>query len=268
VAEPSEREEQGGHEPESIYRRTAKEGERRLSRPALQLGATSFVAGIDVVFGIIALAVANHLVSARFGPQLGDLAGALAFGSAFVFIVVGRSELFTENFLVPIAGMNAHSRRDWYKLAELWTISPIVNILGGFILILIVTSNGVLPEGTGAAITTIVERYDNNDVATAFASAIAAGALITLMTWLVEGIEHLGVNVFCAWLVGALLALGTFNHVIVVTLQYLMAIRYGADVGWEDAISNFGVAAIGNLLGGVLFVTLTRMGQATAASRA
>ena len=42
--------------------------------------------------------------------------------------------------------------------------------------------------------------------------------------------------------------------------------RYGADVGWDDLAGNFARAAAGNLSGGVLFVTLTRFGQARAAS--
>ena len=256
-----------GHEPEELYRRTAREGERRLSRDALELSATSFVAGIDVVFGLIALGVTHHLVAPRGGPELADLAGSLAFGIAFVFIIVGKSELFTENFLVPIAGLNPRDRRSLYKLGELWAISPVLNIIGGTLLILVVTTNGVLPEGTGAALTEIVRPLDNNDVPSAFMSAVAAGALITLMTWVVEGVDDLGVNVVCAWIFGALLALGHFNRVIVVTLEFIFGNRYGAGVGWEDALSNFGIAAVGNMAGGLLFVTLTRIGQAKGFSR-
>jgi formate/nitrite transporter FocA (FNT family) len=249
-------------EPQQLYERTAEEGQRRLQRSFLELAATSFVAGVDVVFGVIALGVTNHLVSVRGGPELGDLAGALAFGSAFVFIVVGRSELFTENFLVPIAGLDRRDRHSWWKLVELWTVSPVLNLVGAAILILIVTTHGVLPEGTGEALTRVVEKIDENDVTSAFLSAVAAGALITLMTWLVEGVRDLGANIVCAWMIGALLALGHFNHVIVVTIEYFFGIRYGAQVGWGDAASNFGIAAVGNLVGGVLFVTLTRTGQA------
>jgi formate-nitrite transporter family protein len=255
-------------EPQEIYKRTAEEGQRRLERGFFELAATSFVAGIDVVFGVIALGVTNHLVSVRGGPELADLAGSIAFGIAFVFIIVGRSELFTENFLVPIAGLDPRARRSWLKLAELWTVSPVLNLVGAFVLILIVTTNGVLPEGTGAALGNVIQKIDENDVASAFMSAVAAGALITLMTWMVEGVRHLGVNVVCAWVMGALLALGHLNHVIVVTIEYMFGIRYGADVGWEDAVSNFGVAAVGNVVGGVLFVTLTRIGQATGFGRA
>jgi formate/nitrite transporter FocA (FNT family) len=248
----------GAPEPEEIYRRTEEEGRRRLSRPPLELAATAFVAGLDVVFGIVALGIATH--------EAGPLAGAVAFGVAFVFVVVGRSELFTENFLVPIAGIERGNRGSWLKLAELWTFSPVLNLAGGIALVLIVTTHGVLPDGTGDALVEVAQTLDENSAAAAFFSAVAAGALITLMTWLVEGAESMMVRIVTAWTVGALLALGTLNHVIVVTLELIAGIRYGADVGYGDVAANAGIAAAGNLLGGVVFVTLTRFGQARASA--
>jgi formate/nitrite transporter FocA (FNT family) len=254
-------------EPQEIYRRTKEEGERRLSRPPVELAATAFVAGIDVAFGIVALGVTHALLAERFGEGVATLGGSIAFGVAFVAIVIGRSELFTENFLVPIAGLDPGERRSWLKLGELWAVSPFLNVIGGVILLVIVTSQGVLPEGTGQALATVGGHFDDNSVTTAFLSALAAGAAITMMTWLLEGSDGTGTRLAVAWIGGALLALGAFNHVIVATLELFAAIRYGADIGWGDVAGNAGVAAVGNLIGGVLFVTLTRLSQAKGSLR-
>jgi formate/nitrite transporter FocA (FNT family) len=241
-------------EPAEIYERTQAEGRRRLSRSPLELAATSFVGGGDVVFGIIALGVVGH--------HYGHVAGALAFGIAFVFIVVGRSELFTENFLVPIAGLDSSDRGSWLKLVELWTLSPVLNLIGGFTAILIATTHGVLPDGTGSYLIEVARHIDENSLLSNFMSALLAGALITFMTWLVEGAESMGTRILCGWVAGALLALGAFNHVIVVTLEWFFALRYGGDLGWGDMATNFFVAASGNMVGGLVFVTLTRSEQA------
>jgi formate-nitrite transporter family protein len=251
--------------PEEIFERTREEGRRRLARPPLELAATAFMAGIDVVFGLVAMAVSASLVAARFGSDLGHLVGAVAFGIAFVFVVVGRSELFTENFLVPVAGLDRRDRRSWWKLAELWLLSPVFNLVAGVLLILIVTSKGVLPRGTGEPAAQTAIALDSRSALAAFLSAIAAGALITLGTWLVEGTETMGMRALCGWIIGSLLALGLFNHVIVVTLELVFGIRYGADVGYADVTANLGVAIVGNLVGGVLLVTLTRFSQAKGA---
>jgi formate/nitrite transporter FocA (FNT family) len=253
-------------QPEEIYARTREEGQRRLSRPRLELAATAFVAGVDIVFGIVALGTASALLAETAGPKVGHLVGSVAFGLGFVFIVVGRSELFTENFLVPIAGLERRSG-SWLKLAELWLVSPILNLLGGGLLLTVLTVHGVLPEGTGTSLVDVADKLHENGPLAAFMSAVGAGALITLMTWLVEGAETTGVRIVAAWLTGTLLTLGAFNHVIVATLELFAGIRYGGDIGWSDLVSNLGIAAAGNLVGGLLFVTLTRFGQAVGASQ-
>ena len=252
-------------EPHEIFERTRDEGRRRLQRSRLELSSTALVAGFDVVFGVIALATIATALTPRFGEEAAHAAGALGFGIAFIFIVVGRSELFTENFLVPVTGLRrGHITK--VKLAELWLLSPVFNIVGGTVLVLIVSVHGVLPEGTGETMVKIAEGFDDNDVVTAFCSAIAGGALITVMTWLVEGVGSIGGRILCAWIGGVLLTLGSFNHVIVVTLEMIFGMRMGADIGGLDIAQNFAVAAVGNMLGGLVFVTLTRTGQAIGSS--
>ena len=80
-------------EPDQIYRETQREGRRRLARPLVELAATALVGGFDVAFGVAAFALAEQAAPGNASR----LAGAVAFGIGFVFIVVGRSELFTEN---------------------------------------------------------------------------------------------------------------------------------------------------------------------------
>ncbi len=89
--------------PQEIYDRAKGEGERRLSASLLEQVSTGFIAGVTVVFGLVALAVATELVEPALGAGPGKLAGALGFGIGLVFLVVGRSELFTENFFDPVA---------------------------------------------------------------------------------------------------------------------------------------------------------------------
>jgi formate/nitrite transporter FocA (FNT family) len=231
----------------------------------LELSSTALVAGFDVVFGVIALATVAAAFTPRLGEEPAHVLGALGFGIAFIFIVVGRSELFTENFLVPVTGlMRGHITK--IKLAELWLISPICNIVGGTALIFVASTHGVLPPGTGETLVKIAQGFDDNSAWAAFCSAIIGGALITAMTWLVEGVGSIGGRIVCAWIGGVLLTLGSFNHVIVVTLEMIFGMRFGADIGALDVAQNFVIAAAGNMLGGIVFVTLTRTGQAIGSS--
>ena len=248
-------------QPEDIYRRTKDEGARRLQRPALEIVSTALAAGFDIVAGLVVLAVVQSELSHRLGGQAAHVAGSVAFGMAFAFLVVGRGELFTENFLVPVAGLDHRSRGSWLSLARLWLISPVGNVLGALVIVLIVSTHSVLPYGSGGVLVRTAETVHANGVLALFMSAVFAGALMTAMTWFVEGQEQMLVRVIIAWSVGAVIALGYFNHVIVETIELIFGYRYGASYSWLFILRNFGLAAAGNMVGGLGLVTLNRLTQ-------
>jgi formate-nitrite transporter family protein len=248
-------------QPEDIYRRTREEGARRLERPLLEMISTALAAGFDILAGIVALGIAGASLVSRTGLGPAHVVGSLAFGIGFVFLVVGRGELFTENFLVPIAGLDHRRGSSWLGLAKLWVTSPLFNILGGLVIILLLTTHRVLPSGTAQAFARNADELHSLGTLSLFVSAIFAGALITAMTWFVEGQGSMLVRVVVAWLAGALLALGSFNHVIVVTLELIFGYRFGAHFAWTFILGNFFLAAAGNMLGGIGLVTLNRLTQ-------
>jgi formate/nitrite transporter FocA (FNT family) len=254
----------GVPEPEEIFEKTRQEGARRLDRPFLEVLSTGLAAGFDIAAGIILLGVVSSALQPHFGKDAASVAGSLAFGVGFIFLVVGRGELFTENFLVPLAGLHGRPRNAWWKIVELWTVSPIANIAAGGAIALIVTSHGVLPEGTGHTLNDVAQKIHANGTLTLFLSAVFAGALITAMTWFVEGHDSVGIRLTVAWVTGSFLALAHLNHVIVVTIELIFGIRYGAHIPWSFVVGNFFLAAAGNMIGGIGLVTLNRFTQARA----
>jgi formate/nitrite transporter FocA (FNT family) len=250
--------------PEEIFEKSRAEGERRLNRPFLELIATALAAGFDIAAGVTLLAVLSAPLVPHFGKDAASVAGAIGFGLGFVYLIVGRGELFTENFLVPLAGLHGKPRDAWWKVVELWTVSPIGNVIAGGLIAVIVTTHGVLPEGSGRVLTDVAQKIHANGTLTLFMSAVFAGALITAMTWFVEGHSAVGIRLTVGWATGAFLALAHLNHVIVVTLELIFGIRYGAHVPWSFVVGNFFLAAAGNMVGGIGLITLNRFTQAKA----
>jgi hypothetical protein len=74
------------------------EGRRRLSRPWVALLATGAVGGIDVGTGVLAMLLVVHATGSM-------LLGALAFPIGFIAVTLARSELFTEDFLIPVSAV-------------------------------------------------------------------------------------------------------------------------------------------------------------------
>jgi formate-nitrite transporter family protein len=254
-------------EPEDIYERTKEEGHRRLTRPILEEMSTALAAGFDIVAGILVLGLLIHFTERHFGKETAHVIGSMGFGIGFVFLIVGRGELFTENFLVPLAGLD-HEDEDssWSNLAKLWTVSPIFNVLGGLVIILVLSTHSVLPYGTGSPLIETAQTIHANGVLALFMSAVFAGALITAMTWFIEGQVTMLPRIIVAWICGFVLALGSLNHVIVVTLELIFGYRFGAHFNWAFIAGNFGIAAAGNIVGGIGLVTLNRLTQGRAGS--
>jgi formate-nitrite transporter family protein len=249
--------------PGEIYERAAQEGERRLSASWLETASTGFIAGFTIVYGMVALGITHALVAPAAGEGIGKLAGALTFGLGLVFTVVGRAELFTENFLDPIAATLERRRGStWGRVGRFWGWTLAFNLLRGASLTLLMTFADVLPPGTSAALVGIAREIHERGAASAFANAVAAGALLTLMTYLLQAADSIGSQMVIAYLVGFFLALGPFNHVVVTALHLVFGMRYGAAIGWGDAAGNVAISVVGNLVGGLVFVTLTQTARA------
>lgn len=252
--------------PQEIYDRAKGEGKRRLSASLLEQVSTGFIAGVTVVFGLVALAVATDLVEPALGAGPGKLAGALGFGIGLVFLVVGRSELFTENFFDPVAtAIDRRQRSTWLRLGRLWGVVLLLNLAGGIVMAAIFAVEGTMPTGARHALEKVAEEIVAKSGVATFTRGIAAGTLLTLLSYLLHAVNSVGSRIVLAYFVGFFLALGPFDHVVVSALHLLFGVWLGAPVGYGDVGLNMVRAGAGNLVGGLLLMTLTHTAQAKAA---
>ena len=249
--------------PKEIYNRAKSEGERRLSMPPMEQVSTGFIAGVTIVFGIIALAMAEHLVEPALGAGPAKLAGALAFGMGLVFLIIGRSELFSENFFDPVAvAIDRRQRSTWFRLVRLWAIILVLNLIGGAVMTGVFIVEGALPSAAHQVLVTIAEEITAKSGLATFMRAIAAGTLLTLLSYLLHAVGSAGIRMVLAYLVGVFLALGPFDHVVVSALHLFAGLWLGANITYADVATNFLLATAGNLVGGLLLMTLTHTAQA------
>lgn len=249
-------------DPDQIYRRATAEGRRRLSLSTLDQVSTGFIAGVTIIFGIVALGVVEAMVEPSGGAGLAGLAGALAFATGVVFLVVGRSELFTENFFDPVAAaIQEHGRGPWVRLLRLWGVTLVMNLVGGAVLVALLTVDGALPEGAVIALAHVAEDIASKGWAATLVRAVLAGALITLLSYMLSAVDTVAARILVTYMVGFFLALGPFDHVVVSALHLLLGIWGGGVVGYADLVTNVGLSTVGNLLGGLLLITLTHTAQ-------
>jgi len=243
-------------EVEETFLDVIDEGRRRLSRRTWPLLATGMVGGIDVGTGVLGLL----LVEDATGNPL--LAG-LAFSIGFIALALARSELFTEDFLVPVSAVVARQSQ-LRSLLRLWVVTAAANLVGGWVLTyLIVTGFSSKELSVEKPAIEAGQHYISLGLGwRAFSLALLGGAVITLMTWMQHSTESMGVKVIPAVTTGFLLAGLQLNHAIVNSLLIFAGLHtHHSPYGYLDWAATAGWAALGNMVGGVALVTLLRMLQ-------
>ena len=245
-------------EVEQTLMRSVDEGRRRMSRPLGPLLATGFVGGVDVGTGVLALLLVEEGTHNK-------LLGGLAFAVGFIALALARSELFTEDFLVPVATVLARQAR-FRMLLRLWVGTLVTNLAGGWLFTWLIVRG--YPELRGSAIEAGNHYVQLGIGLRAFSLAVLGGAVITLMTWMQHGSDTVGGRVVPAITAAFLLAGGQLNHAIVNSLLMFSALHTGhAPFGYVQWAQTASWAALGNLVGGVALVTLLRVLQVPHAVR-
>jgi formate-nitrite transporter family protein len=227
------------------------EGRRRLSRRTFPLLATGLVGGIDVGTGVLGLLIVEHETGS-------PLLGGLAFSIGFIALTLARSELFTEDFLIPVSTVIARQAR-LRMLIRLWAGTLVTNFIGGWIFTWLIIRG--FPQLRPAAIKAGAFYVNLGISVRAFALAVLGGAVITLMTWMQHGTKSMGTRIVPAITAGFLLAGGQLNHAIVNSLLMFSSLHSGAQFGYLEWLRTMSFAALGNIIGGVGLVTLLRVLQ-------
>jgi formate/nitrite transporter FocA (FNT family) len=253
-----------GRDPAEIWEAGLDEGERRLSRHWTGLAATGFGGGVDVFFSILVLAIVSGGLHEVLPEQTAHVLASLTFGVGFAFITLGRAELFTENFLVPVGAVWA-GRSSVTRLVVMWAVTLVFNFAGLMLFAAMFAVSGVVKPQTLAAAGAMADTLGDRSSVAALLSAIAAGTIMTLFTWVVSAAETAGARVAASLVVGFVLAAPTLNHAIVGFGELVFGLFAGtarSDLG--DLLRVVGLAIAGNLLGGIGLVFTTRLAQVRA----
>lgn len=237
---------------EETFTGAVDEGRRRASRPLVALLATGAVGGIDVGTGVLALLLTEQATHDA-------LLGGLAFSAGLVAVTMARSELFTEDFLIPVSAVIARQVQ-LRLLLRLWAGTLAANLAGGWVFTWFIISG--LPQLRPQAAVLGSHYAQLGTGARSFSLAVLGGAVITLMTWMQHGTSSVPAKLVAAVGAGFLLAGGSLDHVVVSSLLMFAALHTAhAPFGYLDWARAAAWAAVGNVAGGIGLVTVLRLLQ-------
>ncbi len=234
---------------DDAFTRMIAEGTQRLNRSWPEVLVTGFFGGTEVALGVLA-----YLSVLRATND--SLLAGIAFSVGFLALLLGRSELFTEGFLVPVTTVAA-GRARFRQLLKLWSGTLVANLVGGWVLMWLIMTG--FPQLNAQAVESGTHFATAPVSVQTMALAVLGGMAITLMTRMQHGTDSMPAKIAAAIAVAFLLAGLQLFHSILDSLLIFGALCAGsASFGYLDWLGWFGYTVVGNAVGGLVLVTMLR----------
>lgn len=230
---------------------TVSTGAKRLNRTWVELIITGLFGGIDVSFGILAMILVLQATGS-------DILAGMAFGIGMFALKMAHSELFTEEFLLPIHAIAA-GQGTWGQLLRLWSVKLVTNLAGGFAFMWLAVL--ALPDYHGTLIDKATSYVDNPSLLVMICLSLLAGASITLTTRMQQGTDNHVVFAVISMISGLIVIGLGLLHGALNAMIIFGAMLAGADISVTDFLVWMAIVIPFNMLGGLLIITLPRMAR-------
>ncbi len=243
-----------------VHESVRLEGEHELRRHPMGLAWSGLAAGLSMGFSMVGQGLLfAYLPNALWQP----LVASLGYSIGFLVVVLGRQQLFTENTITVILPLFAHpDSRTFLRVARLWGIVLLANLLGAFIFAAIVAHTPLFPQEVHRAFVAIGEASIHDSFGLTALRSIFAGWLIALMVWLLPAAAATRLQVII--IITYLVALGGFGHIIAGSLDIFYLVEIGV-LDWPHFFGSFLIPTLlGNVIGGVALVSAVNFAQVAA----
>jgi formate/nitrite transporter FocA (FNT family) len=246
---------------QDIYEQVANNARQELGRSSISLAISGLAGGIFMGLSALGNAIALALLTpAGAAPSRSVVFVAKMFYPlGFIVVILGRSQLFTENTLYPVALVLAEKRHFW-KTLRLWATVLPANVLGALAFSAIAALTGAVRPEVVQALAGLGLDAIHNPAATIFWSGVMGGWIIATVAWLVSGSHSITGSVMIIWILTFVVGLGNFAHCIAASGEIITAVLIGK-AAWTGYFTWLFFSVAGNICGGVGMVTLLEYGQ-------
>ena len=246
-------------EPYEIMVEQLEGGLKEYRRSNIGLFISSLSAGLEVGFSILAIGIIYTLFKTEISPGKLYLMMALVYPLGYIFVIIGRSELFTEHtVLATIPVLNG--KASFKSLLTLWVIIYAGNIIGGYLFGTI-----ILQFNAGTHLISLdffhfvsqkMVAYSSTNIVV---SSIIAGWLMGTLSWLLSAAQDTLSRVAMIFFITFIISIAGLHHCIVGSIGIFMAYFANAnDVSGFEFLRFQGLSTLGNIIGGVVLVALVK----------
>jgi formate/nitrite transporter FocA (FNT family) len=239
------------------------EGLHEIKRPALGLALSSFSAGLDIGFSLFLMGIMVTLVGDELSRPVRELLIASTYSIGFIVVVLGRSELFTEHTTLAVLPV-IDGKASFGGLIRLWVIVYVANILGcaafAGVTVLVGPRLKVIDPKALGEIAIMAARHPGSTI---FVSAVLAGWLMGLLSWLVTAARDTISQIVIVFMITGAIGLAHLHHSIVGATEVLSGMFAGQGITWTDFGRFMFFATVGNAIGGIVFVAILKYSHAS-----
>lgn len=246
----------GVSEYRDILSRVIHEGEEIFKIKNKAIGLSAIIAGLEIGFSYFLLCTLYYLLSGKVEENTIYKLFSFVYPVGFIFVVLGKSALFTEQTSVLTLPV-LNGQRKFVELLRIWGVVILGNVVGGILFTLFI---GYLAPQlklfTHETMVTIGEHVIHHSAWVLFLSAIVAGWLMGLLNWLLNSTINSLTRIFLIFMITGVIGFGGFHHSIVGNIEVFGAFLYSDTVHLIDYLWFLILALIGNGIGGAIVVGL------------
>jgi formate/nitrite transporter FocA (FNT family) len=251
---------------EEIYQQVSTNARQELKRSTFSLFLSGFGGGVFMGLSALGTAIALFMLGTpgQAVTHRVEFFSKMFYPLGFIVVILGRSQLFTENTLYPVALVLAERRHLW-NTARLWATVLPANVLGALAFAALASLTDALAPEIVHTLAQLGVQTAQHPTSTIFWSGVMGGWIIALAAWLVSGSHSITGSVMVIWMLTFVVGLGNFAHCIAASGEVFAAILTH-QLPWSAYLKWFLLAVSGNIAGGVLMVTILEYGQVIADS--
>jgi formate/nitrite transporter FocA (FNT family) len=241
-----------------IHDNVRESAETEMERSAASLLLSALAAGMVIGFSFLASGFAAHVAPEPYRTAV----AAAAYPLGFIFVIMARSELFTENTLDPVIPfLERRNRETFGKLLRMWALLLIGNLIGALIFGWVLARTPVVDPKLQPALMKVAAEVTSGGFGQVLYAGVFAGWLIALLSWLLAATHSTGAQIALIWLCTFPIAALNFRHSIAGSIEAFYRAAAN-DSSWGAMLGQFVVpSVIGNAIGGILLVALLNYGQ-------
>jgi nitrite transporter NirC len=217
--------------------------------------ARSMLAGMYVGASIVLIFTIGGTVG-QYAPGVVRLLMGVCFGGALTIVIFAGSELFTGSNLVLTLGVLTRKARV-SDLASNWVWTWLGNLLGSALLAVMVVRAGLVDaEPVYGFVQKVAATKMNLPAEQLFWRAVLANWLVSVAVWMAARVKSESARLVMIWWCMFTFITSGYEHSIANMCGLLLGllVPHGEAVTWAGYGYNLGLATLGNIIGGALFV--------------